>query len=175
MLDVRIFKGPGWQRTGLLDFDLHVKDTSVKQPLCATSMHHPQVHRFWPPGQIMRFRNLCSDKASLAVATSEFVASLVAGDCDKRAVHSIINSIVACRRHQQRRGEVSWLVLPYRYVWGFAQFEKRVASINRTFEHLDADLKPISVRISWRRGNKSLIQRVNQLSALCSLDGWRGR
>ncbi len=56
MLDVKIYKGPGFSKNGILDFAPFIKPTARHIPLCDTSSHPPSVHRSWPISEMARLR-----------------------------------------------------------------------------------------------------------------------
>ena len=48
MLDITIWRGPRWARTGLLDYRHFRKPTNIKCLLNPTSLHPPFVAKNWP-------------------------------------------------------------------------------------------------------------------------------
>lgn len=59
MLDVQIFKGVGFRKTGFLDFQTHIKPTARHVPLSPFSNHPMHTHRAWPVSEIRRVYQTC--------------------------------------------------------------------------------------------------------------------
>ena len=59
-LDLRVHKGQGFKKTGLLDIEIFKKPTSLARPLRPSSYHMPCVHTSWPRALMYRSQRLCS-------------------------------------------------------------------------------------------------------------------
>lgn len=87
MLDTTFFKGPGWRKTGRLDYRLHVKDTRQWRPLLPCSAHPKMVHETWPIAQAKRICNRFSSFNLGKKAAHEFLQSLHAVSIDTETHH----------------------------------------------------------------------------------------
>ena len=76
-LDVTLFKGPRWRRTGILDHKVFVKPTSHWQPLSTSSAHHPMTHRAWPFAMLRRYLDLSSSHSMAMDSTLRVSTALV--------------------------------------------------------------------------------------------------
>ncbi|MFM7989012.1 MAG: hypothetical protein ACKPKO_57835 [Candidatus Fonsibacter sp.] len=56
MLDIHVFKGPGWSVSGFLDYRPLIKTTSLGIPLSCDSAHHHAIHSSWTHAEIKRLR-----------------------------------------------------------------------------------------------------------------------
>ena len=103
----RLYKGAGWQKTGILDSGLLVKPSTLWVPLAAQSCHHWGVHRAWPRAEVSRIQRLCSSKASLDLAVERFRAKMVG------ALGRALVDLTPPQRPMQLRvrENVSWLVI----------------------------------------------------------------
>lgn len=62
MLDLKFFKGSGWQSTETLDYTLYTKESSQWIPLSLSSNHPWFVHSHWPYAMIRRIFARCKSK-----------------------------------------------------------------------------------------------------------------
>lgn len=53
-LDLFIYKGAKFERSGFLDYRLYEKPTKIWVPLSKESAHHSSVHNSWPSSMICR-------------------------------------------------------------------------------------------------------------------------
>ena len=75
VVDVRIFCGPKFESTGLLDTGVYTKPTFQGSVLTARSSHHPNVHLSWPLARWNHFDRLCSSRQELQKARALFLQS----------------------------------------------------------------------------------------------------
>lgn len=167
MMDLRLFKGPRFQRCGCLDTDLYTKPSNIRVVLAATSMHATAIHKTWPWGQVTRFHRLCNNTAGFIEAKSQLVASLVHGGGDIATAESISQCKVPRQPNARRRHDLmySWLVLPFRFIWQRANFSQVLAKCNTLFP------SSFLTRLSWRKGNKTLYQRLSSNSRISAAGG----
>ena len=59
-LDLFLYFGERYRKSGFLDFRVHIKCTNISTPLLPTSLHPPSVHRSWPSSLIFREKSLTS-------------------------------------------------------------------------------------------------------------------
>merc|ERR1711957_663068 len=78
-LDIRLFKGPKWSRTGRLDFTTFRKKTALGIPLSDSSYHPPSVHSGWPSSLYNKINSRCSDRVLAAEAKLSFINEIAAG------------------------------------------------------------------------------------------------
>ena len=160
MLDVTLYKGAGWQKTGHLDYRVHVKSTSIYQPLAATSAHPLHVHMNWPRAMIARFRRLCKCKSDYKRQAAAFESQLIERDGHSRL------ELRAQKPRNPKASHFSYVILPH-----FAEFEfGRLGGVveearERVPIHSRGDFT--SVGVGFRLIERHLCQKVQQLS-LCA-------
>ena len=113
LLDVDFFRGRRWKASGLLDFRLHVKDSSIWQPLSVDSCHAASVHAEWPQAMIGRMFKRFSDRGEAAACVLEFASRLRSTLCFDQDLDV---SGVPLRSHY-RRERKACMVLPFRHEW----------------------------------------------------------
>ena len=76
MLDLTVFKGIRWRKTGLLDYVCFIKPTSQHIPLSCRSGHAWNAHVSCPISQLTRFERNCSNKSDASNCKEAFCAAL---------------------------------------------------------------------------------------------------
>jgi hypothetical protein len=155
MLDVRLFKGRQWESTGVIDYTLHVKDTSVWVPLSAESAHPAHVHKSWPAGQIRRFRHLCSNSVDFETIVQSFYSQLQKSngiDC-RGAFDDYI------RRKKPKSSTDNRIVIPYNPVWKNAKLGAILEQCSRQFNGR------VCTGLSWSLGGRSVLDTVLSLNS----------
>ena len=168
MLDVEVYKGARWRRSGRLDYRIHTKHTSQWRPLASSSCHHPSVHASWPSGQIARIRNLCSSNSERALAVRTFVHALAARfehSHFERGSHTHSASNVGTRPGSR-------IKIPFNYVWESANLPQAVyACVKRWAPCLPRCAASIcNVGVSWKLGGQHLIQRLARFNRELALN-----
>ena len=93
-LDVTIFKGPGFLKTGTLDTKVYFKPTDT-HALLHRSSHHPQhTFRGIIKSQILRFHRICSNKMDFDDATSTLFTALTQRGYSTRYLHGLLRTTI---------------------------------------------------------------------------------
>ena len=146
MLGLNFYKGPRLHRNGRLDLDPYPKPTCIRTCLAASSMHRPSAHRRWPWSQATRFGRLCKSTEGYDAAVNKFTYALRAGGADEETTNSILQCTAPRRSWKvQQPSNITWLVLPFRFVWSRASIVQKNARCNKAWGSF-------TVRISWRMG-----------------------
>ncbi len=172
MLDLRIFKGNRWRRSGLLDFDPLFKPTSLAVPLAVDSGHPPHVHFSWPFAELNRLARHSSDRNLFLEAKATFLTRFKS----HYAPQSLLTALSAydpfsCRPTQlsKRAGtsDVLWLVIPYHWAWRKCQLtnvlQQALSSPLWAWIKEEHSIN-IEVRISWKLGSihsQTLFKRIS--------------
>ena len=162
MLDVKIFKGPKWQRTGCLDTSLYTKPTSLNVPLSSSSHHPHNIHKNWPIGRVRKFSDLCATEEDFASAKQKFVSL----QRKSSPLHPAIEPVLdypwrSDRIHSIFRTpceECSWLFLPFHRLLarvGLTSTLKKLWDKWRPIlERACLIGRPLMPRISWSLSGK---------------------
>lgn len=113
MLDTTFFKGPGWRKTGRLDYRQHVTDTRQWRPLLPCSAHPKMVHETWPIAQAKRICNRFSSFNLGKKAAHEFLQSSHAVGIDTETHHPDASK----NYPTNQRPVLPRLILPYCVEW----------------------------------------------------------
>jgi hypothetical protein len=88
MLDVLLYKGPGFWESGFLDYAPYVKPTARAVPLCWTSAHPRHCHLSWPLSEIRRMRRLSQHFASFRYHKTRLVGRFARFNLDHQVLSS---------------------------------------------------------------------------------------
>ena len=155
MLDLVLFKGPHWHHSGLLDYKVHIKSTSIWTPLSVRSAHHPNIHLSWPRSQLARLGRRCSSKRDAILAKQDF--------CDRMLETSgrHIDSSFSSHAHSSQPDTFSRIVLPFSTVLLQARIPSVLASVAAGW----AIPSPWSnMSVAWRLGGRHLVHKLASLS-----------
>ena len=143
-LDVCIFQGPRWTECTCLDYNIHIKNTSIWTPLPPDSNHPVQVQHAWPKAQRERYKNRCYSKASKIRASNN-----LENEFDKVGILNIMKP-VRTRDPSTMQTSIVWLILPYKQVWALA------AGLRSS--HVYKNM--LQVRFGWKLGDNHVYQRI---------------
>ena len=155
VLDITIFRGPRWVRTGCLDYRSFKKPTSIHRPLSPHSCHAPGVHLAWPLAEVLRINkrshSIAHRKAAVQTFRSTYMSCFGFFPVQvPRPIHS-----------QPKFGEHSLprVVIPFSWVWGHANFPSVFRAVCRDFGFLleGSGFDP-SILIAWALGHKHLLK-----------------
>ena len=154
-LDLTIWKGPQFRRSGHLDFCIYRKPTSLAQPLRPSSFHPPGVHAGWPRGLLARAEKLSSSR-KLAEKEKQFLLRTF-------RVYGI--TISRPKRSQKTAsGPVKRLVLPYNSTWSNVRWNTTLRELSTAIAiHTN---QTIDFGVSWCLGYRHLVERCRQWSLL---------
>ena len=149
-LDLRIFRGPRFIRTGLLDFSGYVKPSSIWRPLAPWSCHTDNIHQMWPINEVSRRAARCCSRSDSKAFVQQFIDAFV---CQFGFFPTRASSV----RRQVASGSVPRLVIPYNFVW-------RGVSLQRVVGDIPCPFDSGVLQFSWCLGESHLIQRVKMLT-----------
>ena len=172
-LDVSVFFGGHWRRTGRMDTEPYRKPSSIWTPLSSGSLHHPTLHNEWPKSMIRRYHA----HSTSARAAQAFVSRWIHDFQQQQPLHSFFNVPESERdRSSLRLQDVSsrlssagvsevWLVVPYCPEWGSAGLPKAIRDAECVTLSQLREL-PFRVRIAWGLGGQHLINRLAESSGM---------
>ena len=161
MLDVYLYKGSSFQACGVLDFRIHVKGTSIWNPLSPGSGHAPHVHLTWPQAQLRRHERLCSQPAERASCLETFRCRLLSAGVLVPDQHQ------PSSRAPRPPNVPSRIVLPWHP--GLAGL-----NLGRVLASLEVDWRSrvggiAAVGIAWANGVGHLVHRVRAAARISVL------
>ena len=157
MLDLHIYFGERWQRSGYLDVGMHFKATNQGCILDDNSAH-PRAVQLWPLARIQHFRELCSDAKWFRLAAVTFLEKMARYapshiSMDTLAILLRSNPIRAARGD---KAVGSWLVLPYHRDLIRAGIGRRIEGLRRVWAY--TRFQDYSPQVSWRLVGMNLHQ-----------------
>lgn len=161
MLDLTVFKGMRWRKTGLLDYVCFVKPTSQQIPLSCRSGHAWNVHVSWPFSQLARFERNCSNKSDASNFKEAFRAAL------SRSGFNLVPDNQATRSTSRLHSSSGpRLILPFRPDWGNASVCRILRNVwidwQATFLYEGFPLHASTV--AWKAGFPSLATTVRRMN-----------
>ena len=174
MLDLRLFKGPRFQRVGVLDIEPHIKPTSQWTPLDASSAHHFNVHLRWPIAEANRLSAHSSSKVSQLEFREKLIHKLSVAGIDLLAYERlIVQSHARVTVASRTLGAASWLILPFRSEWPLNAISSAIARVNlRWSSTLAGEGLPPRVQCAWRLGGKHVYLVIRGASRLQNVDAF---
>ena len=171
-LDLVLHKGPRWHMTGLLDYSLYTKPSSLWLPLSSKSGHAPSVHMAWPVGQLVRLKRrfYCPSEASKAINDFKHRYKVANGHDFFEFNSSSSSSPI------RRNNQGSFVVLPCREEWNKAGIPRM---LKKTFDEWEPLLRPLGGKtsvapmLSWRNSAQNLIQTVHRYNKAMHKDADR--
>ena len=142
------FKGYLWQRLTGLDFEIHVKPTSIWSPLSPSSMHMACIQRSWPAAQIMRYRQRFSSVGVSNAKAAERLGKLASCGI---VVHNKYDK--HCTSPKCSENVMSYIVLP-----SFEAFAASRVSSAISQHPMPHDICCSKVCVSWKLGGRHLVQ-----------------
>jgi len=150
---------------------IYTKPTSIKNFLSPTSDHMMSVHVSWPPGEVARFKDRCTDREDAETEIAAFRSALRTRfgiQCDDEDNKSVLPKVVPYSR----------LILPFNKVWSSAKVPKLLRRLDRNnamfLRHLNSlfvkDFNAIT-QLGWRLENPSLAMRIRSCSRLNNSSG----
>lgn len=161
MLDTTFFKGPGWMKTGRLDYRLHVKDTRQWRPLMPSSAHPRMVHETWPVAEATRIAKRFSSFKIGKKTAHEFLQSLHNVGIDTGTHHPKVS-----RSHFDHRPVLPRLILPYCVEWASARLSQILGKVFRAHSSVLCGFLPSGppVQISWKLSGRHLVQKLRSFN-----------
>ena len=172
MLDVRIFKGPKWLSTGILDTSIYTKPTSLAVPLSCYSSHPEYVHYTWPLGRLRKFAELSASGEDFEGARNKLLSLLRKSSPGHPADRVIFESTFMRAKRQLSskpveetdKSEESWTVLPFNQAHsqcGLSSSLHNLWSIWRDrLVQCGVSVYRMQPRISWRLGGRNHINHL---------------
>ena len=164
-LDLRIYKGTRFHKTGYLDHEVFVKPTSVWQPLRRSSFHPASVHDAWPAMMVQRYMRLCTDQHWAKTLIREFVRKMEAYGNPMNH----IKIVKPCSQFEPpspgsefQRSRQCRLILPYHPVWRKAGILGIITSLYSKWCSVMSEDVPLP-GIAWSLGNKHLMHDLRTL------------
>ena len=162
MLDLRLFKGSGWARSGTLDYELHLKESRQWSPLLHSSAHPMSVHMSWPTAQMQRIANRFSDKQAGRIAVLAFQQRYLC------STGITIHSAASHLRHSSRSDHSCFLprlILPYHVEWAGARVSSIISRVGRSLGLKSGDEShSMLTQVAWKLGGKHLVHVLRQYS-----------
>ena len=152
MLDIELFKGPPFERTGVLSYRHYRKPTSIWRPLDCESYHCPSVHVSWPLAYVRRLRSRSSNPCEASRTINEFFklyAAVQRRKLEPPKDHESSKDPSNSAKHRD-----SWLVLPFRSEWYYAHLQKALSHV------VPSSLSHTRVRVTWKNSGKHLIHEL---------------
>ena len=156
MLDVLLYKGWRWRHTGLLDYRLYTKPTSIWLPLSPSSMHRETVHFGWPRAAVCRIRKRCHSRVIGDEEVAKFTEQLNSVTFPEYAETILSKSgVVRPVEDRSRIRFVSRIILPFSWDWQFADLNSVLRSLRDRMACLGFD-----IQIAWSNGGRHLHQAL---------------
>ena len=173
MLDVRIFKGPIWSRSGHLDTSIYTKPTSLSLPLSSSSSHPTHIHNNWPLARIQTFGSLCAGEEDFNSARNLWLSKIKKSSPRHPCVAAVLStSFISSKRTLRPIARVgnpvefkpAWMVLPFHHRLEHAGLPNTLHNIWQRWKHVLAysglNMSCIMPRVSWRLVEPRMIQRL---------------
>ena len=160
MLDVLLYKGWRWRHTGLLDYRLYTKPTSIWLPLSPSSMHRETVHFGWPRAAVCRIRKRCHSRVIGDEEVAKFTEQLNSVTFPEYAETILSKSgVVRPVEDRSRIRFVSRIILPFSWDWQFADLNSVLRSLRDRMACLGFD-----IQIAWSNGGRHLHQALRGMA-----------
>lgn len=161
MLDLHVFKGSRFERSGILDIKLYLKPSAQGCPLASDSYHPPNLHFAWPTARFSHFDTVSTSRAYALMAKTAFFEKLAVRQPGHSCLPFLASLFGKASEHTSKAhhassndGGCSWLVLPY--FRGYLSLTQRLRAVHKTFtKHGFEHLIP---RISWALHGSNLLQ-----------------
>ena len=162
VLDLTVFKGARWVKTGHLDTKPFFKPSHRGAVLGSSSSHPRTVHASWPISRFCTFDSLSSSPHYAVAAKKQFMAHLGRQDPCHPSLPTLQSSLCPVRTGRPaRRQPGTWVVLPYHPALLCVQGVVHAIAAHWQYLARVYDRKSLgllSPQISWCRGNKFLTQ-----------------
>ena len=172
MLDLTVFKGPRWLRSGHLDIKPFFKPSQRAPTLSSRSCHPRSVHVSWPLGRFREYELVSTSPHFSLAAKRQFLQKICRHDPSHPAIPSLRSRYATSGAkgstvNKSRDG--SWLVLPFH-----ASLQPLLSLVHNISEHWQYlartydrfALLQFLPRISWSRGDRSLLQILTHNSII---------
>ena len=116
-LDVEVYRGAGWERTGILDTRVHSKPTSLWIPLGISSFHPASIHTSWPTSQLLRYKRICSSHSQYVENARKLSDQIFR--CN--GIHMFQNRATMRNHSANPKQPSSRIVLPHTVPWAHAK------------------------------------------------------
>ena len=152
MLDMMVYKGPSFLRTGRLDHHFYQKPTARHVPLSPWSCHSSSVHRSWPISEVARIRQLCLHDTSFKYYRDRKVARF-------RSFYLDPAVLAKCAKHRPRLTGIAPEVRPdslrlirvvVRYHPGLDRLSSRLNAVCRLWNRLLAGIPKKNPLLGFR-------------------------
>jgi len=157
MLDLHIFFGPKHNSTGLCDYNISSKQTSISIPLAPTSMHHPSVHVAWPASMVLRAHRLSSSKAVASAHVETLMDKWKSSGIVLPDPHACVRKSPSFLSPAFSQQQSTRLVLPYCVAFYRAQFAKVLATYSTHWQLRNFIMPPVGIAWSLSQRHYSKI------------------
>ena len=150
-LDVFISKDGRFGSTGILMVTPYKKDTSIAAPLSSQRMHPRSVHQSWPMSRCKHFKRISSMACDARSAMRDLIVHLLSVDPLHPALQVLRSDLahIQSPKSTRRKGDGSWLVMPYHYAW--SKIVPKIIAEHECLFH--GVLSMVLPRISWSKGD----------------------
>ena len=151
MLDLWVSRGAKFRKAHRLDVCIRPKETSIADPLLATSAHPFSVHKAWPQAMLRRWDTLSSDRKGLKTELTKLR--------EKWHRYQIID--LPNQTNQPTKEQTLRCILPYSRVWAAAGLAKCFAGHPERLRQVMWGLPvPRKVSLAWALGQPHLLQKL---------------
>ena len=154
-LDIRLWMGPCWKKSGRLDHTLHHKATSLYQPFALSSHHPMHVHSVWPKGMVARINALVHAPVYRRTEYDNLVHKL-----SSRLGFDYVTGILSCASPYIQPKEVPWsrIVLPCHRYFEFAPLQRTLVALKNKYRFLELSGAPIhKIGLAWKLPAKRML------------------
>ena len=159
MLDLNLFKGPRFAKSGILDVSMFSKSTAQGISLSCQSWHQPTVHTSWPYSRVAHYFNCCSSRSTFRSAVLALFTKISSSCPDHPCLADLADSIASgsfrssgVRQQRICKSKVTRIVLPYHPC--FRHANSRLRTLHDDFVASGfGDLVPV---VSYRNGGIGL-------------------
>ena len=162
MLDLRLFKGPRFAASGILDVGMHYKDTSQAVPLCCSSWHHRSIHVMWPHSRCLHYMQCTSSIPSYRHAIFKLISKISVTSPNHPSLAGLYSMLQHGTVVRNGNGKLSSqqrcsrIIMPFHP--GLHRLNRIVRSFHSEFESLSwHNHLPV---VTWRLGAPSIYRRL---------------
>ena len=167
MLDLLLYKGSNFQRGGVIDYCVRIRNSALGVVLSDSSMHPRGVHCTWPVARVSVIRKRCCDGESAKLAVSEFVNKLKASCPSHVSLQYLCAGPGIPRSNPRQKHVSSWIVIPHHPLYERGGFSSLIAGIfSRWCTSLAGageDIDDLRISIAWSLGGRSLKSRLTKV------------
>lgn len=181
MLDLHVFKGPGWSVSGFLDYRPLIKTTSLGIPLSCDSAHHHAIHSSWTHAEIKRLRCRSSSLDDFNRAKSNFIDRLRRYGFHAHILDRLRDYTPQPGRVPRERtsGDANvdglrvmtfWCGFPFHPVWASSRLQRSIRAFlqrrRSVLQCLTAFNSLIDIRLAWKLDGMPFAQCLSNVCGI---------